>query len=125
LGFVTTGDLARDHRWAQLAFGQVVGGINAVVTAKDKDSIHLSGSIPRLIPPERPLRFQWSNPEAFSTRGNEPEGWDAFCWSGFYRIALLETGASGISPICAFWRVRIASVAFIEIRPIKSFHIFL
>jgi hypothetical protein len=31
LGFVTTGNFACDHRWAQLAFGQVVGGINAIV----------------------------------------------------------------------------------------------
>jgi len=31
LGFVTTGDLACDDRRAQLAFGQVVGRINAIV----------------------------------------------------------------------------------------------
>ena len=31
LGFVTTGDLACDHRRAQLAFGQVVGRIDPIV----------------------------------------------------------------------------------------------
>jgi hypothetical protein len=31
LGFVTTGDPACDDRRAQLAFGQVVGRINAIV----------------------------------------------------------------------------------------------
>ena len=41
LGFVTTGDLARDHRWAQLAFGQVVSGINAIVIQKGKEMIAL------------------------------------------------------------------------------------
>ena len=30
-GFITTGDFACDHRGPQLAFGQIVGGINAVV----------------------------------------------------------------------------------------------
>jgi hypothetical protein len=37
--FVTTGDLACDHRWAQLAFSQVVSGINAIVIQKGKEMI--------------------------------------------------------------------------------------
>ena len=37
-------------------------------------------------------------------------------------MRLLETGASEISSIFAFWRVRMVSVAFIEIRPSASFH---
>jgi hypothetical protein len=41
LGFVTTGDLACDDRRAQLAFGQVVGGINALVIQKGKEMIAL------------------------------------------------------------------------------------
>jgi hypothetical protein len=40
-GFVTTGDFARDYRWAQLAFGQVVGGINALAIQKGKEMIAL------------------------------------------------------------------------------------
>src|SRR6516162_5759271 len=38
------------------------------------------------------------------------------------RSWLLETGASEISSIFAFWRVRMVSLAFIEIRPSASFH---
>src|SRR6516162_7812955 len=38
------------------------------------------------------------------------------------RSWLLETRASEISSIFAFWRVRMVSVAFIEIRPSASFH---
>ena len=38
------------------------------------------------------------------------------------RSWLLETGASEISSIFAFLRVRMVSVAFIEIRPSGSFH---
>jgi hypothetical protein len=41
LGFVTTGDLACDDRRAQLAFGQVVGSINAIVMQKSKEMIAL------------------------------------------------------------------------------------
>jgi hypothetical protein len=39
LGLVTTGDLACDHRGAQLAFSQVVSGINAIVIQKGKEMI--------------------------------------------------------------------------------------
>jgi hypothetical protein len=41
LGFITAGDFARDDRWAQLAFGQIVGGINAVVIQKGKEMVAL------------------------------------------------------------------------------------
>jgi hypothetical protein len=41
LGFVTTGNFACDHRWAQLAFSQVVGGINAIVIQKGKEMVAL------------------------------------------------------------------------------------
>ena len=41
LGFVTTGDLACDHRRAQLAFGQVVGAIDAVVIQEGKEMVAL------------------------------------------------------------------------------------
>ncbi len=41
LGFVTTGNLAGDHRGAQLAFSQVVGGINAIVIQKGKEMVAL------------------------------------------------------------------------------------
>jgi hypothetical protein len=40
-GFVTTGDFACDHRWAQLAFGQVVGGVNAIVIQEGKKMVAL------------------------------------------------------------------------------------
>ena len=40
-GFVTTGDLACDHRWTQLAFSQVVGSINALMIQKSKEVIAL------------------------------------------------------------------------------------
>jgi hypothetical protein len=33
--------LRADHRWAQLAFGQVVGGINAIVIQKGKEMVAL------------------------------------------------------------------------------------
>jgi hypothetical protein len=41
LGFVTREDLACDDRRAQLAFGQVVGGINAIVIQKGKEMIRV------------------------------------------------------------------------------------
>jgi hypothetical protein len=41
LGLVATGDLACDHRGAQLAFSQVVSGINAIVVQKGKEMIAL------------------------------------------------------------------------------------
>ena len=39
--FVAAGDFAGDHRGAQLTFGQVVGGINALVIQKGKEMIAL------------------------------------------------------------------------------------
>src|SRR5262249_39018662 len=39
--FVTAGDFACDHRRAQLAFGQVVSGLNAVVIQKGKEMVAL------------------------------------------------------------------------------------
>jgi hypothetical protein len=41
LGFVTTGNFACDHRWAWLAFSQVVGGIDAVVIQESKKMVAL------------------------------------------------------------------------------------
>ena len=41
LGFVTTGDLAGDDRWAQLAFREIIRGIYAVVIQKGKEMIAL------------------------------------------------------------------------------------
>ena len=41
LGFVTTGNLACNHRGAQLAFSQVVSGINAIVIQKGKEMVAL------------------------------------------------------------------------------------
>ena len=40
-GFVTAGDFACDHRRTQLAFGQVVSGLNAVVIQKGKEMVAL------------------------------------------------------------------------------------
>jgi hypothetical protein len=39
--FVAAGDFARDHRGAQLAFGQIIGGIDAIVIQKGKEMIAL------------------------------------------------------------------------------------
>src|SRR5262245_24438521 len=41
LGFVTTGNFARDDRWAQLTFSQVVGGIDAIVIQEGKKMVAL------------------------------------------------------------------------------------
>jgi hypothetical protein len=41
LGLVTTGNFARDDRWVQLAFSQVVGGINAIVIQESKKMVAL------------------------------------------------------------------------------------
>ena len=41
LGFVTTGNFACDHRWAQLAFSQVVGGIDTIVIQEGKKMVAL------------------------------------------------------------------------------------
>ena len=41
LGFVTTGNFACDDRWAQLAFSQVVGGIDAIVIQEGKKMVAL------------------------------------------------------------------------------------
>jgi hypothetical protein len=39
--FVAAGDFAGDHRGAQLAFGQIIGGINAIVIQKGEEMIAL------------------------------------------------------------------------------------
>ena len=41
LGFVTTGDLAGDYGWAQLAFREIISGIDAIVIQKGKEMIAL------------------------------------------------------------------------------------
>jgi len=41
LGFVTAGDFSCDHRRTQLAFGQVVSGLNTVVIQKGKEMVAL------------------------------------------------------------------------------------
>src|SRR5437899_7818664 len=40
-GFVTTGDFACDHRGPQLAFGQIVGGIDTIVIQEGKKMVAL------------------------------------------------------------------------------------
>ena len=40
-GFVAAGDFARNHRGAQLAFGQIVGSLDAIVIQKGKEMIAL------------------------------------------------------------------------------------
>jgi len=39
--FVAAGYFARDHRGPQLAFGQIIGGIDAIVIQKGKEMIAL------------------------------------------------------------------------------------
>ena len=41
LGFVTTGDLAGDYGRAQLAFREIISGIDAIVIQKGKEMIAL------------------------------------------------------------------------------------
>jgi hypothetical protein len=41
LGLVTTGNFACDHRWAQLALSQVVGGIDTIVIQESKKMVAL------------------------------------------------------------------------------------
>jgi hypothetical protein len=41
LGFVPTGDLAGDYGWAQLAFREIIGGIDAIVVQKGQEMIAL------------------------------------------------------------------------------------
>ena len=40
-GFVAAGDFARNHRGTQLAFGQIVGSLDAIVIQKGKEMIAL------------------------------------------------------------------------------------
>src|ERR1700747_914078 len=40
-GFVTAGNFACDHRWAQVAFGQVISGLNTVVIQKGEEMVTL------------------------------------------------------------------------------------
>ena len=39
--FIAAGDFARDHRGAQLAFGQIVSGFDAIVIQEGKEMIAL------------------------------------------------------------------------------------